>query len=111
MGKFDSFFSQEPSSELNSRVLKSAAVELELNRIARKRRRLFAFLAPLTAALASFFVFKVVVRKESDLMAMNIEQLDFITVLIEDEDTFEIIDNLALLEELEIIEEFEGEDV
>ncbi len=113
MNKFDSFFSEEPDSEiaLNQRILKRAASELELNRVAKSRRRWLGYLAPLTAALAGISVFKLVVRKETDLVAMNSEHIEFMNDLIEDEDAFEIIDNLSLLEELELIEEFEVEDV
>lgn len=111
MSNFDSFFSKAPDADFNARVLQSAGVELELNRVMKNRKRWLAFLAPLTAALATFFVFKLVNRNEIDLLAINSEQIEFIADLIEDEDALEIIDNLSLLEELELIEELEDGDV
>lgn len=109
MKKFDNFFSSPPDPELNERILKQAKSELEINRVAKNRRRWLTFLAPLMASLAAVFVFRYVGKSENDLLAANSEQIEFIADLIEDEDTFELIDNLALLEELELMEELDEE--
>lgn len=109
MKNFDSFFSSSPDPELNERILKQSKIELEMNRVAHKRRLWLTFLAPLMASLAAVFVFRFVSKNESDLLAANSEQIEFIADLIEDEDTIEIIDNLALLEELELLEELDIE--
>ena len=109
MKNFDGFFSAPPDPELNTRVLKSAKDELEINRAVRNRKRWITFLAPLMASLAAIFVFKFVGRSENDLLAANSEHIEFIADLIEDEDALELIDNLALLEELDLMEDLDIE--
>ena len=109
MKNFDGFFSASPDPELNTRILKQAKDELEINRVVKNRKRWLTFLAPLMASLAAIFVFKFTTKNENDLLAANSEQIEFIADLIEDEDTMEIVDNLALLEELELMEELDIE--
>ncbi len=107
MKNFDPFFSAEVDPQLNARILKTAQAELEINRVAKSRQRFFAFLAPLSAILASFFVFKFVSRNEADLLALSSDQVEFIAELAGDEVDIEMLDNLSLLEEMEIIEDLE----
>lgn len=109
MKNFDGFFSSSPDPELNKRILIQANVELEINRVVKTRKRWLTFLAPMMASLAAVFVFRYVSKSESDLLAVNSDQIEFIADLIEDEDALELIDNLALLEELELIEELDIE--
>ena len=109
MKNFDRFFSSSPDPELNERILKQAKNELEINRVAKNRKRWLTIFAPLMASLAAVFVFRYVGKSESDLFAANSEQIEFIADLIEDEDAMEIIDNLSLLEELELMEELDIE--
>lgn len=50
-------------------------------------------------------------KSESELLMRSPEQIELITDLIEDDEAFEIMDNMSLLEDLEYIEELEVEDV
>lgn len=111
MNKNDSFFTMPVDSSLNQKILSNVQSELEINRVTHNRKRWFQFLAPVTAALASFLVFKVVSQKESEIFSEGPEQIELVDSLIENDESFEILENLVLLEDLETIEEIGVEDV
>lgn len=107
MSKNDSFFSTAEDPELNKKILTRAQIELDLNRTRTIRKRWLSLMAPLTAALASFFVFKMVQKKESELLSNGPEQIELMTTLMENDESFDILEQLEWLEDLEAIEEIE----
>ena len=109
MSKFDSFFEAPADATLNKKILANLQGELELNRSFHKRRRFFYFLAPALAGLAAFFVFKFTLRNSANELE-GAEHMELISELMDDDDTLEIVDDLALLEDMDYLddEELEG---
>lgn len=122
MSKFDSFFDSPSNKELNDKILKKVEVELQINKQRDLRKKLMMFLVPaLSAAMASFFAFKITTREKSlishtpdqDLADLGGDgsQLDMISSLIDDSESFEIVDELSLLENLDELEQINDGDL
>ena len=111
MSKYDPFFSSPVDPELNKKILLSAQDELDFNRTIYNRKKWLSFLAPLTAALASFFAFKLVKTNKFDDVLNEPEQIDLVATLMEHEEVMDILQELQWLEDLDVIEEIEVESV
>lgn len=104
MSKFDSFFESAPDSQFNKKVIMAAEKELRLNQGFHKRRQFFMFLAPALASVTAILVFKKL-SKPFEANDLGLEGSEFMGALIEDDKTLDIVDNMAMLEELDYLED------
>lgn len=111
MRKIDSFFESPVDSELNKRIVKNIADELELNRRSHQIQRKFIIFAPVVTIVAILFVFNFISINEQNQFLNSYENNYLISELIENEDEFiDMVESIKLLEELEYIEQIEVDD-
>lgn len=108
--KKNSFLELEPDNTFNEKVLKSAQVELRLNRQMHRNKKILVYIAPFLAAVAAVFIF---VKSNQAIMEneFNINddlQMALTTELVEDADSLDLVEDLNMLEDLEYLSDFEN---
>ncbi len=112
MSKFDNFFKSNPPEQLNTKILEMANAELKLNKKHLLRRKIISFLLPtLAATTATFFIFKLNYSSSTDKnFVYTSDNQDVLSVLIEDAESLEIVEDLVLIENIEELELIEDQD-
>lgn len=120
--KHDDFFKDSASGELTQKILKSAQVELGHNRQRKKSKVWFLIIGPVLATVAaSVFIFKInvsqnfnkntqvlpgvaVIEDVNEDVLNTSEQLELASVIGDDFEAVEMVDELGLLQEFDEIE-------
>ena len=107
----DSFFEVPSSAELNKRIMNSVQSELELNRKVQKTKFSLIYLAPFLAVAVTVFLIYINFNKigrENEFNPMDESNSLIAAELVEDPESFEIVDELNFIEDMEFVHELES---